>query len=243
MRFQTSNGEVGMAVMIHGKEVDEFPHGDKTYLWAREGTEYSIVVWNFTSGRVEVVVTVDGLDILKGLTGDFRTQKGYVIGARQKPEAIPGFRLDGDRAARFTFGAPGDTYAALTHRPNNIGVIGAAFFVERPTSPPPVFRGFGNQTFGGGMTLGGDVTRGGPSIGTSFGREVGFHTGTTTFTRANPTIPDALLVLHYETKERLRQMGIDVDRRPLPQVATGPNPFPGSADGCQPPDGWRPRRR
>ena len=61
----TPNGIVGMAVVIHGKEVREFPHIDsKNYIWARQGTEYSIAVWNHTDRRVEVVITVDGLDII-----------------------------------------------------------------------------------------------------------------------------------------------------------------------------------
>ncbi len=241
MRYQTQLGEVGMAVMVHGKEIAEYPHSDgKTYVWAKKGTEYSIVVWNNTNHRVEVVVTVDGLDIIKGRVGDYRKMTGYVIDAHRKPQPIPGFKLDGNSAARFTFGSPEGSYAALMDRPNDIGVIGAAFFIER--RPLPVYReydGDGPFTFGGGMR--GGSTRS-ASVGTEFGRKTDFVTTTTSFVRENPETPMALLALYYHTVERLREIGIDV-RKPTLQVAdNSPNPFPGSTDGCVPPSNWNPRR-
>jgi len=240
MRYQSLFGEVGIAVMVHGKEIAEFPHGDgKTYVWAKNGTEYSIVNWNYTDFRVEMVITVDGLDIINGKVGDYRTVRGYVIDSRTKPKPIPGFKLDGNSAARFKFGSPEGSYAALMDKPINIGVIGAAFFIERPQIP--VYRGNG----GGNSYSYGDVMRGGggtlgASVGTEFGRKTDFFTSTTSFIRENPE-PMALLALYYHTAERLKEMGIDVHRPHLQVADSSPNPFPGSTDGCKPPPNWTPR--
>ncbi len=243
MERQTQYGPVGIGIVVHGNEIREFPHNGNTFVWANPGSEYSIVGWNFTNRRVEVVITVDGLDILTGKTGDYKTQRGYVINAGTKPRPIPGFRLDNQSVARFTFGAPEGSYAALTDRPNNIGVIGAAFFAERPR---PTFRGdfpFNlNETRryrGGGLeslSFNSTTKSAGASVGTEFGKRTDFGTTETSFIRESPNTPLAVLALHYHTKTRLREFGIDVDR-PAPQIA---NPFPGAAgDGCAPPAGWK----
>lgn len=249
MKNQISGSDVGMAVVIHGKEVAEFPHSDgNTYIWAKDGTEYSVVVWNRTNGRVEVVITVDGLDILGGKTGDYRTQGGYVIAANSKPNPIPGFRLDGDNVARFIFGTPEKSYAALTDRPNNIGVIGAAFFTEQP--PRPAFSPVGFSSpyddLSGylykGMCKGGSAESSvrSASVGTGFGRKTNYHTTGTNFVRKSSSVPSAILALHYQDRQTLRSLGIDLRNRPKLKVATTPTPFP-AADGCPPPPGWNPR--
>jgi len=249
MRYQTPHGEVGMAIIIHGKKVREFPHTDEnTYFWAKNGTEYSVQFWNYTDRRVEVVATVDGLDIIKGRVGDYRTQTGYVIDAHSKPQPIPGFKVNSSTAARFTFGSPEGSYAALMEKPNNIGVIGAAFFVERQR-PMPKFdhglflnsSGSSPASFGGGMIKGGGATRG-ASVGTGFGQSTDFHTSKTSFTRDNEHTPTAILSMNYHSQERLAQMGIDIRRRPAVQVASAPNPFPGANEGCPVPPGWNGQR-
>lgn len=240
MKVSTAYGQIGLGIQVHGKEAREFPHDGNTFVWARPGTEYSIVAWNYTDRRVEVVITVDGLDIIAGKIGNYTEQRGYVISAQTKPRAIPGFRLSEHEVARFKFSAPGDSYAALTDRPNNIGVIGAAFFAERVYRP--IFRdsalfSFRDNMRGGGLESFGLNSKGVvPSVGTEFGRRTEFETQTTSFVRENHNVPLAVLALHYHTKERLRELGVDVDR-PTPQVA---NPFPAlPGDGCTPPPNWK----
>lgn len=248
MKCKTTFGEVGMAVVIHGKEVGEFPHTDgKTYLWARNGIEYGIAAWNFTNRRVEVVITVDGLDIIGGKTGDYKTQTGYVINNHYKPEMIPGFRLDENHAAHFVFGAPEKSYAALTDRPNNIGVIGAAFFIEKQmppmmaSSPVVSFRGLDDDSLFCSMEDSIEEETG-PSLGTAFGRETEFVTSKTHFLRETPQNPMAILELQYRTKEELQKMGVNLNKKQQAMIVAGsPNPFPGKADGCPPPAGWNPR--
>lgn len=245
MRTILGAGEVGMAVVIHGREIPEYPHQGDTYVMARHGTEYGLQFWNFTNSRIEVVCTVDGLNILTGKVGDWQTQRGYVVDAHSKPQVIPGFRLDERAAAQFRFGGVDASYAARMGQPTNVGVIGAAIFRERERFPTLAFYsrtlGGGSDTFG--ATKGGNfesrgAMRGAPDMGTEFGRKVDFRTGNTTFERKS-SHPDALLTLQYRSEATLRDLGIDI-RRPPVSVAEQPNPFPGST-GCVPPEGWDPR--
>ncbi len=243
MKASMGTGDVGIAVEVHGKCIEEFAGPDgQTYIWAKTGTEYGIVAWNFTSNRVEVVVTVDGLNILDGNVGDWRTQPGYVIGAHTKPAAIPGFRLDDKTVAAFRFGGVDKSYAARIGEPANIGVIGAAFFKEdRPKHifplMPPVYRGASEGLGSFGYE---SRTLRGPSVGTEFGRTVSHQVGSTSFNRMNLS-PDATLALQYRSEEELKALGIDVRHKNPPVAVARPNPFPGVQQGCVPPAGWDPR--
>ncbi len=250
MEQVTHMGKVGFAVVVHGREIDEFPHSDgRTYVWCKHGTEYSIVVWNFTSRRIEAVISVDGIDACSGKTADHRTDSGYIVGPHTKVQPIPGFRLSDEAVANFTFGAPEGAYAALTDRPANIGVIGVAFYPERRPLRMPRLESFslggGRRKIGARQSFGssGLSASKGPSAGTEFGRQSEHRVHQVHFTRENQTSPLTVLALGYETKDRLREMGIEVNRRARRPVATpAPTPFPGSADGCPPPAGWDPRR-
>lgn len=128
MKCLTKYGEVSLAVKIHGKQVKEYRHEDDNYIWAKRGTPYSIVVKNDTRKKMEVVLSVDGVDVVSREDADYQ-RDGYVIDPFST-QVIPGFFVDGETAGKFTFGATGESYAARTGRPRNVGVIGAAFFAE-----------------------------------------------------------------------------------------------------------------
>ena len=55
---------------------------------------------------------------------------------------ITGWRKSLERTAAFYFTDLGDSYAARTGRPQNVGVIGVAVFQEK--APPIVWRDFQN---------------------------------------------------------------------------------------------------
>lgn len=245
----TRIGEVGMSIVVHGREISEYTKDAITYVMAHLGTEYSIRIWNRTSRNVEAVVTVDGLNITTGKVGDYVTQHGYLIRTHSHTD-IPGFMIDNMSAARFTFSRPGASYAARMDTPNNIGIIGAAFFREYETPRPRVLRSAGlmmdRDVLGAetencilGMTKG--ASRG-PSAGTEFGSEVDFRTTEVDFRRANPTTPDAVIAVRYETREELQRLGIDL--HPTATVVTSPNPFPANAGtGCPLPPGYHRKDR
>ena len=94
------------------------------------GHEYAVRIRNCTGGRVLVVTSVDGVNVISGDTA-VAAQSGYVLDPWASVE-IAGWRKSLDRTAAFYFTDLGDSYAARTGRPQNVGVIGVAVFQERP---------------------------------------------------------------------------------------------------------------
>lgn len=115
----------------------------ETYSWGserrrfvigREGEHYSIVVKNLCKSRLELVTSVDGLDVIDGKAAAFGKQ-GYVIAPGETLE-IKGWRTSPDRVARFRFSTVSGSYANLRHGDHrNVGVIGLAVFDEKGVDP------------------------------------------------------------------------------------------------------------
>jgi hypothetical protein len=94
------------------------------------GQRYAIRLTNRTAKRVEVVVTVDGRDVISGDLGNYRRQRGYVIGPFSAI-TVDGFRQSLDQVAAFRFSTIGDSYSGRRGTPENSGVIGFAVFAEK----------------------------------------------------------------------------------------------------------------
>ncbi|MBP7126545.1 hypothetical protein KBD49_09300 [Myxococcota bacterium] len=123
-------------VLVDGRPVPEYRYQGEWFVEGRKDARYAIRLINRTSRRVEVVVSVDGLDVLDGRPGDYRTKRGYVLGPWQTYD-LEGFRLDMGRVAAFRFSTVDRSYAARTGDARNVGVIGVAFFPERRPMPMP----------------------------------------------------------------------------------------------------------
>jgi hypothetical protein len=87
------------------------------------------------------VLTVDGRDAVSGDPGDFAHQRGYIV----QPHGsviVNGFRQSLERTAAFRFSRPGASYSSRMGTPENVGIVGVAFFAEqwtRPRPPPPPY--------------------------------------------------------------------------------------------------------
>ncbi|MBM4386329.1 MAG: hypothetical protein FJ088_01240 [Deltaproteobacteria bacterium] len=115
---------------MDGKPLKKYLHEGRNYVMGLLGKKYSIRVKNNTSKRVEVVASVDGLDVMDGKTADYTEKRGYVL-APWSSYDITGFRLTLNDVAAFTFSEVKDSYAALKGDDTNVGVIGVAFFPEK----------------------------------------------------------------------------------------------------------------
>jgi len=123
-----------------GRELPTYRHRGATYIKGDVGDRYSVRVKNHTGARIEVVVTVDGRDVLTGDVGDYRAQRGYLVSPWQTV-TIDGFRKSMSQVAAFRFTSPGDSYSARRGTPQNVGVIGVAVFAEKTyPRPHPVHR-------------------------------------------------------------------------------------------------------
>ena len=103
--------------------------GDRCFVLDEEGRRYSIVVRNRSDFRLEIVLSVDGLDVIDGRAASFR-KRGYIVNPHRKL-AVEGFRQTTDAVAAFRFGPVRESYAAEKyHNTRNVGVIGIALFNE-----------------------------------------------------------------------------------------------------------------
>ena len=108
--------------------------GDRWFVVGEEGRRYSILVRNESDFRVEVVLSVDGLDVIDGRPASYR-KRGYVIRPHGAVE-IEGFRRSADAVAAFRFGSVRDSYANQKYGDTrNVGVIGIAVFHEYGINP------------------------------------------------------------------------------------------------------------
>jgi hypothetical protein len=113
-----------------GNALRTFHKSGQTFVLGSYGQRYNIKVHNQTGQRVEAVVSVDGRDVVSGRIGDYVHERGYLIEPYGALE-IQGFRRNVDEIAAFRFTSPGDSYSARMGTPQNVGVIGVAFFPER----------------------------------------------------------------------------------------------------------------
>jgi len=123
----------------NGNSLATFVKDGRMFLLGEPGLRYNIRVRNPTADRVEAVVTVDGRDAISGQPGDYVNQRGYVIPAYGSL-LVEGFRRSMDEVAAFRFTSPEDSYSARMGTPQNVGVIGVAFFPERARPAEPVIR-------------------------------------------------------------------------------------------------------
>jgi len=122
-------------ILVDGRPLLEYLHKGQTWVEGQKGARYEILVKNNTDRRIEVVASVDGLDVIDGLAGDFTKKRGYVVAPYGKV-IIDGFRISMQEVAAFRFSAVADSYAAKTSGARNVGVIGVAVFTEKKVEVP-----------------------------------------------------------------------------------------------------------
>jgi len=130
-----------------GEAMPTYAFKDRFYVQGDIGQRYIIRVTNPTARRVEAVVSVDGLDVIDGDSGDLH-KRGYIVPAYGDVR-IEGFRTSLDDVATFRFSSVDGSYAGAKGKARNVGVIAVAIFEEQgeaqqqvivqdvPPPPPP----------------------------------------------------------------------------------------------------------
>lgn len=96
---------------------------------SERGERYEIVLKNDGRHALEVVMSVDGLDVIDGQPASMK-KRGYVM-APFETLAVDGFRTSDTSVAAFRFGSLFESYAHRRHGSAiNAGVIGIAVFEE-----------------------------------------------------------------------------------------------------------------
>ena len=237
--------------------LDVYPHRGRHYVAGRPGARYAIRVTNRSGERVLAVMSVDGVNIVTGQTAAWN-QGGYVLQPWASHE-ITGWRKSTQEVAAFEFAALPDSYAALTGRPNEVGVIGVAVFNERIPVPrqlmaPQVGRHDGQGTPQGtgaareaergepaakaaavGNSAAADAARAplherSERLGTAHGARENSYASTTTFVRRSAH-PSEQVSLFYDRHENLARAGVFA-----PEALLSPSPFPLSRNASYVPD-------
>lgn len=132
--FSLGGGIVTMGLRDeNGRFLSGYVSGGKNYVQGEAGTRYTILR-NRSPFRFEVILSVDGLDVLDGKDASF-AKRGYVLDPRGELE-VDGFRQSMDQVAAFRFGSVASSYSNQKHgETRNVGLVGVALFHERGSDP------------------------------------------------------------------------------------------------------------
>jgi hypothetical protein len=230
-----------------GQALDVHARDNERYVVGTPGHEYSIRIRNTSGERVLAVTSVDGVNVVSGETAS-PDQAGYVIEAGGSVE-IAGWRRSLQRTSAFYFTDLGDSYAARTGRPDDVGVIGVAVFREdasaisqrllrdkiaahdaakreRSDVPAAAAAPSADNSRQESRAAGGAAERDSKTLasrlGTGFGRDEASFAQRDSLERATATPADTLAI-RYDRRENLIAMGI----LPSPRYAQrAPDPFP-----------------
>jgi hypothetical protein len=253
-----SFGNIELLTRGDNRVLPAYEKDGRRWVIGTPGHEYAIRVCNSTSGRLLAVMSVDGVNVVSGDTAS-PLQSGYVLNGYECAD-INGWRKNLSSIAAFYFTELPDSYAVRTGRPDNVGVVGVAFFRERPrrisypSSPPvaskPIPESTARQEAAGATadrsTLGEGRANMAPSARDDVAREralpapmakIGTGHGRQESSYVQTTrfdrvsdTPDETLAIYYDRRENLIAMGII----PSPPIARSSNPFPGWAPGFVP---------
>jgi hypothetical protein len=210
-----------------GHTLPLYHSGGHWYVAGRPGNEYQVRIRNRESGDLLAVVSVDGVNVVTGETAA-ASQSGYVI-ERGMPLSIAGWRKTMEKIAAFYFTDLGDSYAARTGRPDNVGVIGVALFRRKPEPlPEPLAELEQPRSRAEAAGAASDSARRPPAaapapekkIGTGHGRAQSAPARYVDFERESD-VPAEVIAIHYDTFANLVARGVIRDERKLP------SPFPG----------------
>ncbi len=220
--------------------------GGQAFVAGAPGNEYSIRIRNRSNDDLLAVISVDGVNAVTGQTAA-PAQSGYVVAASGYLE-IKGWRKSLERTAAFYFTDLGDSYAARTGRPDNVGVIGVALF-KRKQEPPVSFEEkrrwhqeapapSADRAASGAAPSAKAQERAGadaePQLGTGHGRNETSHARYVQFERESE-VPSEVITLRYDSRANLIALGVIPSPRPAPRYQ--PDPFP-AAFVPDPPARW-----
>jgi hypothetical protein len=215
-----------------GRQLPVYWHEGRAYVVGKPGNEYAVRIRNRQRDDVLGVISVDGVNVITGETAA-APQSGYVF-APYRQFDIGGWRKNLASTAAFYFTPLPDSYAARTGRPDNVGVIGVAFYRRKvepvPMSQPAPFApGLLSRKEAASSAGATAEAQSSPRaaerddrLGTGHGRIETSHTRHVGFERATSE-PAETVTIYYDSYRNLLARGIIPPQAHRP----APNPFPG----------------
>jgi hypothetical protein len=241
---------------------DEYLHEDNIFIEGREGNSYTIDLRNHTNQQALFILSVDGLDVLEGKPAGLESQ-GYIVPGYGSVNVPGWKLNNKQAAEFYFSRSRESYVNQIGGQTTNTGVVGVLVISEaydtsftpfemsqaygnswRNYRSPPMWGNFGkSDPYQTKDTIVGQCTNSAKStksmnyveqdVGTGFGGTTNWKTVTESFRRANPTIPDTMLAIYYNTAKNLEKMGIRLrHKRDAGYMA---DPFPSYSGGCKPP--------
>ncbi|HCQ30881.1 TPA: hypothetical protein DIU27_00665 [Candidatus Collierbacteria bacterium] len=190
-----------------GRTLPMYRHNGRIYVKAVHGLEYKIIANSETPGRLEVLTSVDGRDTLRNAPADLRFSDGMIISGYSRYE-VPGWGKEATSPFIFTAFDRQTVAVQATGSAKKLGVIAVAAFREyvAPKITPFNYRDEPHAKGLESMSMG---PMRGAGMGTGMGDRVDHRNlGTTRFTRANPSTPDAMIEIYPMPEWWLIEEGI-----------------------------------
>jgi len=125
-------------VLVNNRPVTEFDSQGNIFIEGRKGSDFELEFKNKSSKQVLIVPSVDGKSVLDGKRATPES-RGYIVSAWGSIR-IPGWTLDNNSVAKFTFDDKEKSYSAAIAEPGEeviTGVIGVLVYSEK-AKPAPV---------------------------------------------------------------------------------------------------------
>lgn len=229
-----------------------FQKQGRWYVGGEHRQPYGLLLRNHSAGRLLVVASVDGVNVLNGEPAA-ADQPGYII-APYASLSIDGWRKSHNSVAEFVFTAPEDSYAERTGQGGNTGVLGFAVFEEAapapevevfrrresakamPSAPASAGRSLDNESMSAPAPAAAERS----DLGTGHGERVHSPVREVRFERATRR-PAETLRIQYASLAQLERRRIALrERWQAPQhPGRGPDPFPGEGNFVPDPPPWR----
>lgn len=120
-----------MTVLVGDTPAREYHHDGTVYVEALRGRDFAIRITNPTPYRVAVALSVDGLNTIDARHTDSWSAEKWLLEPWEST-VISGWQVDQNNARRFFFTGEKSSYGAALGKTENLGVIEAVFYRERP---------------------------------------------------------------------------------------------------------------
>ncbi|HKB80025.1 MAG TPA: hypothetical protein VKH35_09940 [Thermoanaerobaculia bacterium] len=124
-------GGFGLTVVVGVEPRPEYPARGAVYVEAVRGASYSLRLTNPMPYRVAVALSVDGLNTIDARHTDAWSAAKWVLDPYEST-VISGWQVNDQTARRFFFTGEQHSYGSRLGQTENLGVIEAVFYRERP---------------------------------------------------------------------------------------------------------------
>ena len=240
-----------------GATLPVYSHRGEYWVAGTPGARYAVAVQSRYAQRLLAVPAIDGINVLSGQTAAWH-QSGYVFSSFSQYQ-ITGWRKSNSEVAAFEFSSLADSYAGLTGRPANVGVIGVALFKEKQAPAPfydqemskndsarpsarskpaasplaePALAAEAGASASAPAPTSTPAPQATAKLGTAHGQREGSVVSSTAFERQQSQ-PDEVVLIRYDSRANLVALGV-IRVPPFNLGGPTPNAFPDSATAYVP---------